>query len=124
MAAPRKCPDELRERSRPASPTSAAPPGAHRAGPRSARSLDALKQTPPAIAPSTYHAAKSRPESARATRDRELLEKIEQVHDDNYGVHGARKLWAELNRHGVDVARYTAERLMREIGHPGCETRS
>lgn len=81
--------------------------------------LEALRDTPVEIAPSTYYAAKSRPESVRAARDRELVEKIEQVHEDNYSVYGARKVWAELNRHGVDVARCTVERLMREIGLRG-----
>jgi putative transposase len=81
--------------------------------------LEALKQTPAEIAPSTYYAAKSRPESARAVRDRVLAEKVEQVHEENYGVYGARKVWAELNRHGVEVARCTVERLMREIGLRG-----
>jgi putative transposase len=81
--------------------------------------LQALKQTPAEIAPSTYYAAKSRPESARAASDRVLAEKIEQVHEENYGVYGARKVWAELNRHGVEVARCTVERLMREIGVRG-----
>lgn len=81
--------------------------------------LEALTQTPAQIAPSTYYAAKSRPESARAARDRELTEKIEQVHEDNYGVYGARKVWAELNRRGVRVARCTVERLMREAGLRG-----
>lgn len=81
--------------------------------------LEALKQTPAEIAPSTYYAAKSRQESARAARDRELAAKIEQVHEDNYGVYGARKVWAELNRQGVDAARCTVERLMRENGLRG-----
>lgn len=81
--------------------------------------LEALKQTPVEIAPSTYYAAKARPESVRAARDRELVEKIEQVHEDNYGVYGARKVWAELNRQGSDVARCTVERLMRELGLRG-----
>lgn len=43
-----------------------------------------------------------------------MTDKIERVHEDNYGVYGARKVWAELCRHGVDVARCTVERLMRE----------
>ncbi|MGW3473794.1 IS3 family transposase [Saccharopolyspora sp. NPDC000995] len=77
--------------------------------------LEALEQTPAEIAQSTYYAAKPRPESARAARDRELTEKIERVHEDNYGVYGARKVWAELNRQGSDVARCTVERLMREM---------
>jgi putative transposase len=81
--------------------------------------LQALEQTPAEIAPSTYYAAKTRSESARAASDRELTEKIERVHEDNYGVYGARKVWAELRRHGVDVARCTVERLMRESGLRG-----
>jgi putative transposase len=81
--------------------------------------LQALEQTSAAIAPSTYYAAKSRPPSARAARDRELTGKIKQVHKDNYDVYGARKVWAELNRHGIDVARCTVERLMRESGLRG-----
>jgi putative transposase len=81
--------------------------------------LEALGQTPAWIAPSTYYAAKSRPESARAARDRELTGKIKRVHKDNYGVYGVRKVWAELNRHGIGVARCTVERLMRESGLRG-----
>lgn len=81
--------------------------------------LEALRDTPAGIAPSTYYAAKSRPESVRAGRDRVLVEKIEQVHEDNYSVYGARKVWAELNRQGIDVARCTVERLMRETGLRG-----
>ncbi len=81
--------------------------------------LQALQQTPAEIAPSTYYAAKARPESARAVSDRVLAGKIEQVHEDNYSVYGARKVWAELNRQSVEVARCTVERLMRESGLRG-----
>jgi len=83
------------------------------------RSCGVLEGTPAGIAPSTYYAAKTRPESARAAQDRVLAEKIERVHEDNYGIYGARKIWAELNRHGTDVARCTVERLMRETGLRG-----
>lgn len=34
-------------------------------------------------------------------------------------VYGARKVWAQLNREGVRVARCTVERLMRELGIAG-----
>jgi putative transposase len=81
--------------------------------------LRALQGTPAQIAPSTYYAAKTRPASARAVRDGELIAKIEQVHEVNYGVYGARKVWHELNRQGVAVARCTVERLMREAGLRG-----
>ncbi|MDQ3576119.1 MAG: IS3 family transposase [Actinomycetota bacterium] len=81
--------------------------------------LRVLEGTPAEIAPSTYYAAKTRPESVRAARDRVLAEKIEQVHEANYSVYGARKVWAEMNRQGADVARCTVERLMRETGLRG-----
>jgi putative transposase len=46
------------------------------------------KQLP--IAPSAYYAAKSRPPSARTTRDEALKPEIRRVHRDNFGVYGAR----------------------------------
>jgi transposase InsO family protein len=63
--------------------------------------------------------SKSRPPSARAVRDAELIEQIHRVHDENYGVYGACKVYAELNRHGIRVARCTVERLMRAEGLRG-----
>jgi putative transposase len=44
---------------------------------------------------------------------------LERVHAANYGVYGARKIWKELHRHDVEVARCTVERLMRESGLRG-----
>jgi putative transposase len=67
------------------------------------------------IAPSTYHAAKRRPLSARALRDEELKAEITRVHRDNFGVYGARKVWRQLHREGIAVARCTVERLMGEL---------
>jgi len=81
--------------------------------------LQALEDTPAQIAPSTYYAAKTRPASPRSIRDNTLTEKIEQIHADNYGVYGARKVWHELHRHGEPVARCTVERLMRAAGLRG-----
>ncbi|TCM42797.1 helix-turn-helix protein [Kribbella sp. VKM Ac-2568] len=71
------------------------------------------------IAPSTYYAAKTRPPSARAVRDAELVLVIGQVHKDNIGVYGARKVHAEVNRKGTKVARCTVERLMKAAGLRG-----
>jgi putative transposase len=68
------------------------------------------------VAPSTYYAAKSRPLSARAVRDAELKTEIRRVYEDNFAVYGARKIWRQLQRDGVQVARCTVERLMRELG--------
>jgi putative transposase len=69
------------------------------------------------IAPSTYYAV--RPPSARALRDAQLKPQIQRVFDDNFGVYGARKVWLQLRREGVVVARCTVERLMRELGLAG-----
>jgi putative transposase len=67
------------------------------------------------FAPRTYRAAKARPPSARARRDEALKPEIERVHRENFGVYGADKVWAQLNREGIEVARCTIERLMREL---------
>ena len=70
------------------------------------------------IAPSTYHAhvaQRTDPSkaSARTRRDAELRAAIGRVHEANFGVYGARKIWRQLGREGIAVARCTVERLMR-----------
>lgn len=71
------------------------------------------------LAPSTYWSAKRRPISARSRRDEDLKVAIARVYIENFGVYGAPKIWAQLNREGVRVARCTIERLMRELGLQG-----
>jgi len=71
------------------------------------------------IAPSTYYEAKGRTPSRRVRRDEQLKRDITRVHSKNYGVYGARKVWLQLRREGVDVARCTVERLMGELGLVG-----
>jgi transposase InsO family protein len=71
------------------------------------------------IAPSTYHAAKRRLPSARALRDEKLKAEIARVHAEHFGVYGARKVWRQLGREGITVARCTVERLMGELGLGG-----
>jgi putative transposase len=76
------------------------------------------------IAPSTYYQhlrQKRQPErrSARARRDDELRLEIQRVWDENFAVYGAEKVWRQLRREGVDVARCTVERLMRAMGLRG-----
>jgi len=78
--------------------------------------ITALRSAGVEIALSTYYAAHGREPSARAVRDAELVPQIHQVHTDNIGVYGARKVWAELNRQGESVARCTVERLMKAEG--------
>ena len=71
------------------------------------------------IAPSTYYEHVSQAADRRASiATRMLLSEIRRVHAGNYGVYGARKVWLQLNREGIPVARCTVERLMR-AGRPG-----
>ncbi|WP_344094616.1 IS3 family transposase, partial [Nocardiopsis composta] len=70
-------------------------------------------------APSTYYAAKNRTPSLRSRTDEATTARIRQVHADNYGVYGVRKVHAELNRQGHRVARCTVHRLMRRAGLRG-----
>lgn len=82
-----------------------------------------LKDADVPIAPTTYYATKTRPASARAIRDVVVTEAIERVHEENYGVYGIRKVWAQLDREdgvaGAPVARCTVARLMRAAGLRG-----
>ena len=39
-------------------------------------------------------------------------------------VYGARKVWLQLRREGIEVARCTVERLMRELGIAGAVGRA
>ena len=76
------------------------------------------------IAPSTYYEHRARRRSpekrpARAKRDEELRAEIRRVWEENFGVYGAEKVWRQLRREGVEVARCTVERLMREMGLQG-----
>jgi putative transposase len=81
--------------------------------------IDALAGTCAQIAPSTYYAARGRPASARSVTDAATLARIVAVHEANYGVYGARKVWRALARQGPSVARCTVERLMRVNGIRG-----
>lgn len=76
------------------------------------------------IAPSTYYGRKARaadPElrSRRAKRDDSLRDSIQRAWEGNFAVYGARKIWRQLHREGVDVARCIVARLMREMGLQG-----
>ena len=76
------------------------------------------------IAPSGYrrHAACLRDpsrRSARAQRDEQLAPHIERVWRANLSVYGADKVWRQLHREGMTVARCTVERLMRQQGLRG-----
>jgi len=73
------------------------------------------------IAPSTYyeHAARRRNPArlpARARRDEVLRSEIRRVWEENFQVYGVRKVWRQLRREGIAVARCTTARLMRQMG--------
>jgi transposase InsO family protein len=76
------------------------------------------------MAPSCYrrHAARRRhPQlrSQRAQRDEVLMADIQRVWHANWQVYGADKVWLQMNREGIAVARCTVERLMRAMGLQG-----
>jgi transposase InsO family protein len=76
------------------------------------------------IAPATYHDHRTRRqdpsrESARRRRDADLRVAIRRVYDAHFQVYGPRKVWHQLQREGIDVARCTVERLMRAMGLRG-----
>nr|WP_205249266.1 IS3 family transposase [Escherichia coli] len=76
------------------------------------------------IAPSTYyHCQQQRhhpdKRSARAQRDDWLKKEILRVYDGNHKVYGVRKVWSQLLREGIRVARCTVARLMAVMGLAG-----
>lgn len=80
------------------------------------------KQLP--IAVSTYYEHKFREtnpdrEPGRVKRDCLLKVEIQRVYDENLQVYGARKIWRQLNREGIVVAKCTVERLMHKLAIQG-----
>jgi putative transposase len=76
------------------------------------------------IAPSTYFRHKARQvdptrRSVRAQRDEALRTAIQRLWDEHFQVYGPRKVWRQLRREGVRVARCTVCRLMRAMGLRG-----
>ena len=76
------------------------------------------------IAPSGYrlHAARQRHPGllpARAQRDQRLIPHIERVWQSNLQVYGVDKVWKQMRREGMMVARCTVERLMKRLGLRG-----
>jgi transposase InsO family protein len=76
------------------------------------------------IAPSTYYELKARERDPsrlpqRAQRDALLRPQVRRVWDTNESVYGAKKVWKQLNREKIRVARCTVERLMADMGLEG-----
>jgi putative transposase len=76
------------------------------------------------IAPSTYYEQKARQadprrQPARVQREARLRPEIQRVWQANRRVYGAKKVWKQLNREAILVARCTVARLMRDLGLRG-----
>lgn len=76
------------------------------------------------LAPSCYwrHAARQRNprlRSARVQRDAHLVADFQRVWYANWQVYWADKVWLQMNREGIAVARYTEQLLMRALGLKG-----
>ena len=71
------------------------------------------------FAPSTYYAAKTRPRSARASRDEVTKVDLVELWHANYEVYGVRKMWKAMRRAGHDIGRDQTARLMRDLGLAG-----
>ena len=76
------------------------------------------------IAASTYYAHKVQQRdpgrrSLQAKRDAWVKVEIQRVGDEQFQVYGAGKVWRQLHREGIAVARCTVERLMREMSLQG-----
>ena len=76
------------------------------------------------MAPSRYYEYKARQTDAsrlpvRRHRDRQLEGEIHRVWQENFQVYGVRKMWRQLNREAIAVARCTVARLMARMGLRG-----
>jgi hypothetical protein len=60
---------------------------------------------------------------ARKKRDKDLRVEIRRIWEENVRVYGARKIWKQMNREGIEAARCIVERLMREMGIQGAVQR-
>src|SRR3712207_9260055 len=93
--------------------------------PRAAYGVEPICRVLP-IAPSTYHAHAARrtdpsKRPARFRSDAALAVEIRRVYEANFCVYGVRKVWRQLGREGIAVARCTVARLMRAMGLQGAE---
>ena len=68
------------------------------------------------VSPSGYYAWRSRPESARATANRSLLQDVHRLHSQHRGRYGCPRIYAALRAEGHRVSRGRVERLMRRHG--------
>jgi len=92
-------------------------------GNRSSYGVEPICEVLP-IAPATYYEHRARrldPDKRplRQKSDEKLIPEIKRVYEENFEVYGAEKVWRQLGREKVEVARCTVERLMRSMGLRG-----
>jgi putative transposase len=75
------------------------------------------------VSASAYYQRATGERSERSLEDERLLEEIRRVHKENYECYGSRRVWKQLLREGIEVARCTVERLMRAHGIQGAKRR-
>lgn len=66
-----------------------------------------------------YRQSRARGISTRSLRDAALVAHIAEVHEENFGVYGIRKMWHTLRREGIDIGREQTARLMHLAGVSG-----
>jgi putative transposase len=90
---------------------------------RDAHGIEPLcKHLPIAVSTYYFHKVRQRdPDKIppRIKRDHWLEVEIQRVWDENLQVYGVRKVWHQLKREGIAVARCTVERLMKKLGLEG-----
>ncbi len=75
------------------------------------------------VSASAYYHRATGARSDRQVEDERLLERIEELHAQNYSAYGYRKMWLALQRAGEDVGRDRVKRLMRQHGIQGAKRR-
>jgi transposase InsO family protein len=75
------------------------------------------------VSASAYYQRAKGERSARALEDERLLERIRELHAQNYFAYGYRRIWKALSRAGERVPRCRVQRLMRSHGIEGAKRR-
>jgi putative transposase len=75
------------------------------------------------VSASAYYQRATGQLSARRVEDERLIERIREIHTDNYECYGQERVWRELQRQGVDAGRDRVARLMRRAGIRGAKRR-
>jgi putative transposase len=68
------------------------------------------------VSRSGYYAFLKRPESKRSKRQKQVLERIRDIHKENHEIYGAPSITVELNETGTPASKGMVARLMRKNG--------